>query len=187
MSEPFYHASLPKLIQIWWLKRLYVPSNRSLSSPTALQSRCLTTYSAIKKVDGDTNNSPPRGSNSQPSDTFIPQQEDKSLTLYPIELGGPDIRVHSHAWKDSLAWPLTLERPLIGTRRSVQRIRQGKDIGGTRLRETSLETGWKGVVLNDTVEPCAANVPLLSPVSPFRRSKLCAANRDIQPVAPSQR
>ena len=32
--------------------------------------------------------SPPRGSNSQPSDDTLCLATDKSLTLYPIELGG---------------------------------------------------------------------------------------------------
>ena len=32
--------------------------------------------------------SPPRGSNSQPSDSPAPKKRRKSLTLYPIELGG---------------------------------------------------------------------------------------------------
>ena len=32
--------------------------------------------------------SPPRGSNSQPSDALLPDWTLKSLTLYPIELGG---------------------------------------------------------------------------------------------------
>jgi hypothetical protein len=38
-------------------------------------------------------NSPPRGSNSQPSDHCRAHTRLKSLTLWPIELGGPVMRL----------------------------------------------------------------------------------------------